>query len=99
MRFGEFLRPAINAMSWVLRFLARLVSGEFTPGTLAHYEAHDRIVKDRNEELEKPPQERDIVRLVEISKRDLQLRAQTCRVSSWRAAGSHAGYGRLPQAG
>jgi len=68
-------------MSWVLQALARLLSGEPAPGTPEHRAALFRSVKERNEELSKPPEQRNQGRLLEVTQRNLRLRAQSCRVN------------------
>ena len=78
-------------MSWVLQGLARLFIGEPTPGTPEHREALFRCIKERNDELAKPPGQRDEARLLELSKRVLRLRYQACQVNkSGRTASWHA---------
>ncbi|KAL4444303.1 hypothetical protein ABPG75_012040 [Micractinium tetrahymenae] len=66
-------------MSWVLHALAELLRSEPTPGTPEHREALFRAVKERSDELAKPPGHRDESRLLELDKRVLRLNIKSCQ--------------------
>ena len=61
-------------------FLASLLGGESAPGTDERLEVLFRARKERNDELGKPPGQRDEARLLELTKRVLRLRAEWAQV-------------------
>lgn len=74
-------------MSGWLQALAELLGIGPTPGTREHREVLFRSIKERNDELAKPPGRRDEARLLELSKRVLRLRIEAHQVnSSWQQA-------------
>lgn len=78
-------------MPGLLQALAGLLGIEPTPGTPEHRGALFRSVKEWNDELAKPPGQRDEARLLELSKRLLRFRIQSYQVNRREtAAGRHA---------
>ena len=67
-------------MSWLVDAVAEFLNGEPIPGTPAHREAVFQSVRERNAELTKPPEQRDTARVLEVTKRNMRLRAQSYRV-------------------
>ncbi len=67
--------------------LADWLGWEPVPGTPEHREALFRAVKAKNDELAKPPEQRDEARLVELKKRVLRLRIEAIQVRGSAAPG------------
>ncbi|PRW56675.1 D-alanyl-D-alanine dipeptidase [Chlorella sorokiniana] len=63
-------------MSGFLAVVRSLLGCEPAPGTPEHREALCRAQKERNDELGKPPGQRDEARLLELTKRVLRLRVE-----------------------
>ena len=60
--------------------LADWLGWEPVPGTPEHREALFRAVKAKNDELAKPPEQRDEARLLQLKKRVLRLCVETLQV-------------------
>ena len=78
---GLAARPP-SPMPGFLSALAELLGIEPWPGTAMHRDILHRSMKQRNEELGKPAEQRDPARLLELTKRVLQL-----RIKEWEVGG------------
>ena len=66
--------------------LADLLGIPPIPGSARYRDALNRCMKQRNEELDKPEEQRDAARLLELTKRVLRMRINMCRVQCVRGA-------------
>lgn len=79
--FGE------RAVAWLLEAVSLLFGPN--PGSQAHVDALFDTLKQRNEELSKPAEQRDEARLLQLTRRRLRLLAERCEAS----------FGRRPSVG
>ncbi len=80
-------------MSWVLQAMAQLLGGDPAPGTPQHRDLYMQSCKLLNEELAKPQGQRDLVWMLEETKRNLKLSAEYDQArdppsSVWRGSAS-----------
>ena len=73
-------------MPGFLSVLADLLGIPPIPGTAKYRDALHRCMKQRNEELDKPAEQRDAARLLELTKRVLRMRINMFRVQCVRGA-------------
>ncbi len=80
-----------RAASWLLEVLSWLFGP--IPGSNAHLDAFDRVVKQRNDELEKPEGQgqKDEAVLLELTERMLRLQLERCQVRNIWVCVSRAG--------